>query len=333
MIDKTENQIIQHWKSDNSQPIVSICCITYNHENYLSEALDSFLMQETDFPFEIIIRDDASTDKTAILIKEYENKYPNIIKPIYEKENGLQQGIKPLPVAIKRARGEYIAICEGDDYWTDSKKLQIQLTEMKKYPDYKMSFHPSSELRAGVNVLPKLHNTKKFYSVEEIITCDFHLIQTNTVMIKKESLDSLNIELHSNSPVGDVWIRLTASIPNGIMFIDKMMSTYRVASSGSWSESIQRDNKFIDYVTKMFTSIDDFDKYWEYKYTKAFKEYKNKYIETMMKKNDIPKERKKTFLSSNISSISLKNFLYWHIIYRHNKIVNTLKYIKKVIQK
>ena len=126
MIDKTEQEIMEGWQGDLNNPIVSVCCITFNHENYIGEALDSFLMQETDFPFEVIVRDDASPDTTADIIREYERKYPNIIKPIYEKENGFQKGIKPSQVVIKKAIGEYIAFCEGDDYWTDNKKLKIQ---------------------------------------------------------------------------------------------------------------------------------------------------------------------------------------------------------------
>ena len=83
MIDKPVQKIMQNWTSSN-KPLVSICCITYNHEKFIGEALDSFLMQETDFPFEILIHDDASTDNTTEIIRSYENQYPSILKPIYQ---------------------------------------------------------------------------------------------------------------------------------------------------------------------------------------------------------------------------------------------------------
>lgn len=127
---------MKNWKGRIDKPEVSVCCITYNHENFISEALDGFLMQETNFPFEVIVRDDASPDRTADIIREYEKKYPNIIKPIYELENGYQKGIKPSSVTFKKAVGKYIALCEGDDYWTDEKKLQIQKDFLDKNEEY-----------------------------------------------------------------------------------------------------------------------------------------------------------------------------------------------------
>ena len=96
MAQRTEQEIMQHWKMDD-KPLVSISCITYNHENYIAEAIESFLMQETDFPFEVLIHDDCSTDNTAAIIREYEKKYPNIIKPIYQEENQYSKGIKISP--------------------------------------------------------------------------------------------------------------------------------------------------------------------------------------------------------------------------------------------
>ena len=129
-----------NWRGDISQPVVSVCCATYNHENYIGESLDGFLTQETNFIFEVIVRDDASTDKTADIIKEYERKYPNIIKPSYEQENGYQQDIKPAPIMFKKAKGEYIAICDGDDYWIEPCKLQKQVDYLNENQEYGMVY-------------------------------------------------------------------------------------------------------------------------------------------------------------------------------------------------
>ena len=123
MIDRTEQDIKKSW-GDDIDPVVSVCCTTFNHEKFICAAIDGFLMQETDFPFEIIIRDDCSTDKTVSIIESYAERFPNILKPIYEPENQYSKGVRPMPVALKHAVGQYVALCEGDDYWIDSSKLQ-----------------------------------------------------------------------------------------------------------------------------------------------------------------------------------------------------------------
>lgn len=117
MIARTEKEIMQHWEGDLETPIVSICTITYNHEKFIEEALDSFLMQETNFPFEIVVDDDCSPDATAEIIKKYMQKYPNIMNVrLREKNVGSMQNFLE---NMQRAKGKYIALCEGDDYWTD----------------------------------------------------------------------------------------------------------------------------------------------------------------------------------------------------------------------
>lgn len=140
MITKTEQEIMKNWDGNLITPVVSICCTTYNHEFYIAEAIDSFLMQKTPFPFEILIRDDCSTDKTADIILEYASKYPKIIKVSIELENQFEKGIKPLPVLYAIAKGNYIAICEGDDYWMDPYKLQKQVKFLQENNEYVITY-------------------------------------------------------------------------------------------------------------------------------------------------------------------------------------------------
>jgi glycosyltransferase involved in cell wall biosynthesis len=123
-------------------PVVSIICNTYNHEAYIRDALDGFLMQQCTFPFEILIHDDASTDETPNIIREYAAKFPEIIKPIYQSENQWSKGdFRVFRLQRERAQGRYIALCEGDDYWIDNKKLQKQVNFLESHPDFVMCFH------------------------------------------------------------------------------------------------------------------------------------------------------------------------------------------------
>ena len=116
MLDRTQNDVMKNWPKEWDNPVVSIRCLAYNHEPYIRKALDGFIMQETDFPFEIIVHDDASTDKTAEIIREYEARFPKIIKPIYEIENQYSKRIGSLRRIVNKAcSGKYIAYCEGDD--------------------------------------------------------------------------------------------------------------------------------------------------------------------------------------------------------------------------
>ena len=136
---RTEQEIMKNWTTERS-PVVSICCLTYNHEKYISETINSFLMQDTIFPFEVLLHDDASTDMTKKIIMGYVEKYPHIIKPIFQTENQYSKGIRPLPIIFKKASGQYLALCEGDDYWTDPDKLQKQIDFLENNPDYVITY-------------------------------------------------------------------------------------------------------------------------------------------------------------------------------------------------
>ncbi|MEI6696153.1 MAG: glycosyltransferase [Bacteroidota bacterium] len=130
----------QQWP-DELPPLLSISCITYMHENFIRDAIEGFLMQQTNFKIEILIHDDASTDKTADIVREYENKYPKLIFPTYQVENQYRKNPKTSKnVEQPVRRGKYIAKCEGDDYWIDPLKLQKQVDFLEKNKEYGLVF-------------------------------------------------------------------------------------------------------------------------------------------------------------------------------------------------
>ena len=135
--------------TSNNNIEVSVICAAYNHEKFIDECIRSVLMQK-DVSLEILIHDDASTDKTAEIIREYEKKYPEIIKPIYQKEN---QFLKSISISKRyqypRVTGKYIAFCEGDDYWTDPQKLQKQYDALENHPEIDICAHASTTISAS----------------------------------------------------------------------------------------------------------------------------------------------------------------------------------------
>jgi glycosyltransferase involved in cell wall biosynthesis len=146
-LDISNINIQQDWSALPVNPLVSVCCTTYNQEAFISSAIDGFLMQRTDFPFEILIHDDASVDGTADIIKKYQEEHPDLIRAIYQTENQYSQGIYPEFIVEKKSRGKYIAWCEGDDYWIDPYKLQKQVDFLESNPEYVMISHNALNIR------------------------------------------------------------------------------------------------------------------------------------------------------------------------------------------
>ena len=134
----SEDKITALWKE--RKPLVSVLCPTYNHADFIDDAIRGFLGQQTTFPFEVIIRDDASTDETADIVREYELKYPRIIRGIYETENKYKTE-QPRPRMLSMAKGDFIAYCEGDDYWISPNKLERQLATLQSRDDCVVSHH------------------------------------------------------------------------------------------------------------------------------------------------------------------------------------------------
>ena len=154
-------------------PLVTIQCLTYNHEKYIRKCLDGFVMQKTNFRFEAIVHDDASTDGTANIVREYADKYPDIIKPIFETENQYSKSDGSLNrIMYEHTLGKYVALCEGDDYWTDPYKLQKQVDYMENHPGYAMCFTNVDVICDGIskkylNIFSNIHEGE--YTGEQIL--------------------------------------------------------------------------------------------------------------------------------------------------------------------
>lgn len=245
--------------------LVSVICITYNQEKYIRHCLDSMLCQKTNFKFEIIVHDDASTDSTGEIIKEYESKYPDIVKPIYQKENKYSQDIWVTDCAFEKARGKYLAFCEGDDYWCDENKLQLQFDFMEANEDYSLCFHKTATFYEYKNELDdnwffwkdKAYNGSGVYTQEE-------LIKLNTVPFSSQfyrKSDYAKQTMFSNKIIyGDMCATLFCGTRGKGFCIDRIMSVYRrnvdMSAMTKTFHSVEKYNKGIKGTIIIFKSID-----------------------------------------------------------------------------
>jgi glycosyltransferase involved in cell wall biosynthesis len=226
----------------HNEPLVSVCCITYNHEKYIREAIEGFLMQETSFPIEILIHDDASTDKTADIIREYEAKYPNIIKPIYQTENQYSKGVGiSATYQWPRAKGKYIALCEGDDYWTDPYKLQKQVDFLEANPEYGICFTYSKKVDENGNDLDPINNLlRRDYTQYDFLVGKKFQTRTATILVRSPFLQSGNFPKNIHN--GDTWVKILATENNKKGALLPFISAcYRIHSGGVWSNSQKKD--------------------------------------------------------------------------------------------
>ena len=154
----SEEEVMSHWDAEPSHPVVSIFLNTYNHSGFIEDALLGCLIQQTSFPFEILVHDDASSDGTREKVKYLASKFPHIIKPIYQKDNQRALGKRPWMFQSGRAKGEFVAFCNGDDFWTDRLKLEKQVQYLRRHPEVVMTGHDAFSIDADGNVdrRPKL---------------------------------------------------------------------------------------------------------------------------------------------------------------------------------
>lgn len=230
---------------------VSIICNAFNHEKYIRKCLEGFVSQNTDFEYEVLIHDDASTDGTPEVIKEFEAKYPNVIKPIFQKTNQYSQGI---PITIRyqfpRVNGKYIAICEGDDYWCDENKLQIQVDALEQHNELDMCAHHADVFTRGKKsgeIGPKQDNI--ILPLEQVILGGGGILSTNSLVFRRDLINK-NYRFRNFYSI-DYSLQIMGAIRGGILYFGRTMSVYNYMTEGSWTSRISSDNdKHINHVTK-----------------------------------------------------------------------------------
>ena len=303
--------IEQNWNED-VRPLVSISCITYNHVLYIRDAIEGFLMQKTTFPVEILIYDDASTDGTIEIVKEYE-KTPNIsIYPVYQSENQYSKGIRNISASFNysRARGIYIALCEGDDYWTDPLKLQKQIDFLEEYPNYAGAYHDTLVVyqnREGKHHLFR-ENLKNEISVEDTISTSapFH---TSSFVFRINALSTP--EWTSRVKSGDMALFSIVASKGALKKVGEVCSVYR-KHDGSMTNSKYISDTYHQDRIELIELLNQFHKY-EYasKAQSVIKHHRSQVANPSEKDNFINIEFTINNLDLYLMRTSIKNALNW----------------------
>lgn len=251
--------------------MVSVMCTAFNHGEYIRQALEGMVNQQTDFDYEILINDDVSTDNTADIIREFEAKYPEKVRAFFPEKNLYSQNIDVYYHSFfPNARGKYVAFCEGDDYWTDMTKLQRQVDFLESHPDYSACVH-NTMLRycAGNHEDEPLikREGERDVEFEDILPGMNNAWHTSSLMAKTELLKNPPDYYYvacdygfGDYPYG-IWLRFNGPVH----FIDRCMSVYRINSNvGSWSSGVDyATDKLVTFITGVVEMLRAFRRHVE----------------------------------------------------------------------
>lgn len=287
--------------------MVSICCVTYNHENYIKQALDGFLMQKTNFPVEIIVHDDASTDNTSKIIREYASRYPQII-PVIQPINLMSKGQNPtIDHCLLKAKGKYIALCEGDDYWTDPYKLQKQVDFLERNASYTLVTHDVEVI--GLSFYSgwfTLDSTNRDLLIEDWIMG--YPAQTASYLFRNDKYLKFIPDWFFKLRFGDIAlvIFILAESKKKSYWMNDKMSVYRINCNGI--SFIQHSAKFEDRIEERVQHLTMF-----------------KIIENNINKDPL---NNKNIFNEKIYSILLEiSTLYWYT----NRPIQSISYCFKAL--
>lgn len=299
--------------------LVSVCCCTYNHEPYIRDCLEGFVKQKTDFPVEYIIHDDASTDKTRIIIQEYAESYPDRIKPILQTENQYSQGVDPCThIVLPSARGKYIALCEGDDYWTDTLKLQKQIDYLEKHEEVGLCYTDYCIRNASLELVQEACFRNGKYRptsfVEHLLSQGY--IAPMTWVFRKELYSRL--EIPSSFIDGSFAIALEFFQKSVVGYLDEVTAVH-VVHAGSATNLVNPAENF-RYQYDVFQE----QLYYAREYvgdSLATKICFEKYLELLpmaitVHNNDFLQEASSFFTSKGADFLD---------IYKHSELINSLK--------
>lgn len=307
-------------RMDTGEPLVSICCIAYNQEEFVGAALEGFVAQRTSFPVEILIHDDASTDRTASIIRNFEHRYPHLINAIYQTENQHSRGVRVGHLNYMRARGKYIAFCEGDDAWTDPFKLEKQIALMMRHPQCHLSFHPVREIDYANDLSERIvgvyGKVNRVVGTDEIIVKKHGMLPTASCVATTEAVEKFMAftRVRPYLTVGDIYMQIITSLHGGALYIHDTMALYRTRTAGSWTLLTENDNRrrlaHIHARVKSFLELDDLT---AARFRKAIRHANRKSILGVLRSDNFSSEDKAALYAAFRSALRLTDKLGYHL--------------------
>jgi glycosyltransferase involved in cell wall biosynthesis len=247
----------------NAQPVVSVALITYNHEAHIAQALESAIGQKTTFPFEIIVGEDCSTDNTRAIVREYQERYPNLVRALLPDRN--QGPFKNVAVTLNACRGKYIAALEGDDYWTSDNKLQRQVDFFETHPECSICFHKVLVLdetgEQPSRVIPE--KAKTISTLEDLLPGNF--IPSCSAIWRRGLFEKLP-DWVEEVKFSDWVIHVLNAEHGHIGFVDDCMAVYRLHAGGTWSTQ-----SWHAVMTRWITAYERMNEYFGGRYEPIFK--------------------------------------------------------------
>ena len=265
---------------DDQVIIAAIRCTTYNQVDYIRQCLESLVCQQTSFRYEIILHDDASTDGTTEIVKEYASRYPDLIKPIIQTENQYSKHDGSIDRAINATISptvKYIAYCEGDDFWMDSMRLQKQVDFLETHPNHSMVFTAVQYLYPDGHVeeIRRYDQTMEECPVPDFVLGGGGFVKINSILYRKE-LKKDYPDWAETSPVGDSPLFLVMAVRGRVAYFNELGSCYRVSAKGSWTNRMSKRT-----FKQRYRDMKDNIAYWN-----AFDEWsERKYHKYVRKKN------------------------------------------------
>ncbi|MEW6334498.1 MAG: glycosyltransferase [Thermodesulfobacteriota bacterium] len=218
---------------------VSVCMITYNHEKFIGQAIESVMMQQADFDYELVIGEDCSTDRTRAVVVDYAGRHPDRIRPLLRERN---LGMNPNFVqTFQSCHGEYVALLDGDDYWTDPLKLQKQADYLSSYPDHAACFHAVSFIHENSSKEQKISrppDRRAEYSLSDVLGDKYYWIHASSMFVRNHLIEEFP-EWFYEMPMGDLPFIILNARKGRIGYMDDVMSTYRIHEEGNWSQAAE----------------------------------------------------------------------------------------------
>ena len=260
---------------------MTVFCLAYNHEKYIRKTFEGFINQKTSFKFKVLVHDDASTDNTRNIIREYVEKYPDMFETILQEENKYQKGIDiEDEYILPKIDSKYVAVCEGDDYWTDPEKLQLQVDYMEKHPDCSLCVHNTEKIFENGKSTGKFFNPlnkEQDYDFKAIALSEpsayFHF---SSLMWRHDTFRR-KVPAFEMKGIGDYPMALYFATIGYIHYIPRIMSCYRLNSVGSWSSMMDSDSsKKVRQHQNMLDGFKSIDEYTKHKYSSVIKKAINR---------------------------------------------------------